>query len=99
MEIKKKDRSSLCLACGFNFEEYFGFKPWSGDNSSLEICPSCGIQFGYDDAAGGNLKQRQEVYKIWRERWIKGGMRWWSKGHPKPDDWDPSEQLRHLDGR
>ena len=41
---------------------------WSDQRSaSFEICPSCGIQFGYDDA---NPDSRELV---WRENWIRNG--------------------------
>lgn len=82
-----------CPACGFLLD----FAPWEGELASDEICPSCGIQFGYDDAAGGYLERRQEVYRQWRKRWIEGGMRWWSSASPPPLEWDPQAQLRELE--
>lgn len=34
-----------------------------------EICRSCGIQFGYDDAAGDDPEVRYVVYSEWRKAW------------------------------
>ena len=60
----------LCPVCAYNLD----FEPWTKDSPSDEICPSCGIQFGYDDAAGGNHDSRQTIYTKWRERWVSQGM-------------------------
>ena len=83
----------LCPACGFRLD-----RPAWDDVSgpSEEICPSCGIQFGYDDAAGGDLHLRRQVYGSWREEWIARGMPWTSVGTPAPKDWNPEEQLRRV---
>src|SRR3712207_8831748 len=43
---------------------------------SDEICPSCGIQFGYDDAAGGHIVKRHAIYREWRTQWIICGKEW-----------------------
>ena len=83
---------SFCPVCGYGL----AFATWDGDSPSDEICPSCGIQFGYDDAAGGDLQARDNVYDQWRESWIKRGMKWFSSGVPRPPDWNPDEQLRRL---
>jgi len=46
---------------------------WSDESSaSDEICPSCGIQFGYQDA---DLNSRELVYERWRESWLANGRR------------------------
>ena len=36
-----------CPACGF---EGLDEEPWVGDSPSDDICPCCGMQFGYYDA-------------------------------------------------
>jgi len=83
----------FCPVCGYELD----FEPWDGDSPADEICPSCGIQFGYDDfVADGDLEARKEIYDRWRESWIKQGMRWFSSGRPQPPDWNPEEQLRRL---
>jgi hypothetical protein len=81
---------NTCPVCGFaGLKE----RPWTDGSPSDEICPSCGIQFGYDDAAGGRVDRRAEVYEQWRSGWIAEGMPWRSRGRPQPPDWDPRAQL------
>jgi hypothetical protein len=72
------------------------FAPWKDGISSDEICPCCGIQYGYDDAAGGDNLKRSLIYNNWRERWIKGGMIWQSKGITPPKDWNGFQQIKNL---
>jgi hypothetical protein len=84
-------RAQLCPVCGFAL----GFEPWSGDSAADEICPSCGIQFGCDDSAAGILSDRLCIYSDWRQRWIDGGMAWWSQ-RERPQNWNPTEQLERL---
>lgn len=59
-------------------------------NASLEICPSCGFQFGVDDEDRG-LSHAQ-----WRERWVQGGMKWSSHGIQPPTGWDPARQISGI---
>jgi hypothetical protein len=78
----KDSLSAACPACSYGglYEP-----PWSADGSpSDEICPCCGIQFGYDDAAGGNTAGRQQVYQRWREEWISRGRPWFSSVRRPP---------------
>jgi hypothetical protein len=82
----------LCFACGY---PKLVEPPWDNDEGSDEICPSCGIHFGYDDAAGGDPARREEVYREWRLGWIAGGMTWWSRSD-SPAGWDPGVQLRSV---
>jgi len=63
--------NSKCPVCNFEC----GFLPWDNDLASLEICPTCGIQFGYEDAAGGDKKFRQKIYEVWNSEWIKNGSK------------------------
>ncbi len=42
---------------------------------SLEICPSCGMQFGYADAAGGDSLHRERLHMAWRAKWLEVGQR------------------------
>ncbi|MDD4890992.1 MAG: hypothetical protein PHU85_13810 [Phycisphaerae bacterium] len=82
----------LCPVCGYEQD----VPPWTEDGASDEICPCCGIQFGYSDCAGGDANKRQKIYKEWRRKWYAGGMEWWSKGQPVPAGWDRYEQLRRV---
>ena len=75
----------MCPVCGY---EYLEEKPYDKQgNASFEICPSCGTEFGYDDANKSN--------KDLRAKWIKNGKNWWSKS-PTPKNWDPDQQLENL---
>jgi hypothetical protein len=77
-----------CPACGFQLD----FKPWEETSASFEICPSCGIQFGYDDAGPDD---RRTYYDQWRHNWQAGGSKWWSK-RPCPSNFDASRQIERL---
>jgi hypothetical protein len=83
-----------CPACGYPL----GFQPWRGESPSDRICPSCGIQFGYDDIAetGGLGQTKEQAWEVWRERWIEGGMQWFSRGRKPPTGWDPELQLKTM---
>ena len=72
----------VCFACGY--PDLAGL-PWDNDSSSDEICPSCGIHFGHDDAAGGDPARREEIHREWRRHWIVAGMKWWSLAMLPPD--------------
>jgi|SRR3989344_2478795 len=89
--IKKKQ--FICPACGF---PELTEDPME---QTYEICPSCGMEFGYADAqyhATGDVG----VYRNWREQWIRGGMKWVHKDkdslEEKPKDWNPKEQLKNI---
>ena len=79
----------FCPVCGYGMYD----APWKGELPSDNICPCCGIQFGYDDFAGGNAAMRNEVYDSWRRKWIDGGLKWWSISTPPPYNWNANEQL------
>jgi len=85
-------RSNLCPVCGYDL----GFAPWESEISSQEICPCCGIQYGLDDAAGGDLTKRASIYNKWRKKWQDNGMPWSGIGVPRPDPWNPSEQVERI---
>lgn len=78
-----------CPACGYEL----GFEPWRGDSASDEICLCCSIQFGYDDAAGGDLERRSALYVEWRADWIARGMAWDKGRSEPPQGWDPKMQM------
>jgi hypothetical protein len=69
------------------------FLPWEGESASNEICPCCGIQFGYHDATPGSLIRRVEIYDEWRRNWINMGMPWQGIDIEPPTNWDPIRQL------
>ncbi len=100
--------TTLCPVCGYGL----GFEPWTDESPSYEICPSCGIQFGYTDASPEGAAGRTRRHAEWRHRWIEEGMLWggpgqkslptlqhraWSFLLPKPPPgWDPLQQLRRI---
>lgn len=87
----------LCPVCGFNIYKCYGSYPWDNDIYSSEVCPSCGIEYGYEDSTD-DLQKRQEVYIELRKKWIDSGMKWWGGDNDKkkPRDWDPQKQLDQL---
>ena len=66
-----------CPVCGFMGLEKV---PWYQKTlasglvvwrTSHEICACCGIEFGRDDWASGNLEKRAKAHQHWRARWLK----------------------------
>ena len=81
-----------CPACGFpGLDE----APWQGAAPSDDICPCCGIHFGYDDFAGDRADLRPAFYSGWRGKWHTDGMQWWSS-EPPPVGWDAEGQYRSV---
>jgi len=74
----------ICPVCGYPEPESPAYDAVLG-NWYQEICPSCGTQFGYDDAGRGHSELRA--------RWIAGGAKWWSR-RCEPPGFDGIEQLR-----
>src|SRR4051794_27143766 len=54
--------------------------------ASFQICPCCGVQFGYQDA--------NFPHAALRRIWLAGGATWYSSVTPPPDNWNALEQLR-----
>ncbi len=81
----------ICPVCGYELSE----PAWGDDGGSFEICDSCGIQFGYEDAAGGDREVRAARWREWRAAWVADGMPWRGVGRP-PDDFEPEAQLARL---
>ena len=69
-----------CTICGYD-----GLDEPPADWS---ICPSCGTQFGYDDAS--------TTHEELRNRWLKAGAKWWSPNTPAPPGWDADAQLQRA---
>ncbi|HEU5088394.1 MAG TPA: hypothetical protein VFT99_13150 [Roseiflexaceae bacterium] len=69
-----------CPVCG-----YGGLRE-SPHAHTFEICPCCGIEFGYDDATSSHAELRAE--------WIAAGAHWWSEYTPPPPNWNAADQLR-----
>lgn len=80
MEKKEFETSdNLCPICDYDL----GFKAWSDGLGCQEICPSCGVQFGYDDFAGDSLEKRKKLYELWRKTWLNNEKKPLSKDQRK----------------
>ncbi len=77
-----------CTVCGY---PGLSEPPRSASGGgSYEICPSCGFQFGVDD------DDRGITPALHRQRWVQDGMKWASRGIPKPADWNPGSARRSV---
>ncbi|BAE85638.1 hypothetical protein [Desulfitobacterium hafniense] len=78
-------KNYTCHVCGYpDLDE----APWGDDEKSpsYNICPCCGVEFGYEDS--------QDIALIaYRNNWIKKGAKWFTPSL-KPDNWNLEEQLR-----
>lgn len=72
--------NNICPVCGYQL-------PWPPED--FHICPSCGTEFGYDDAGRTHAELRAQ--------WIERGAHWWSRSTPAPVGWDPLVQLVTLE--
>ena len=67
----------ICPGCGYAKLE---FAP-----EDFTICPSCGTEFGYQDAT-------RSYYDLCQD-WIAGGLKWHSRVEELPFPWNPYNQL------
>ena len=67
----------ICPVCGYD--------RLTDPPLNFTICPSCGTEFGYDDAFASHAQLRAQ--------WLRNGPRWWSPVDPRPDNWDPYLQV------
>ena len=63
----RNDPDRFCRVCGFEPAD----APWGPDGltPTFEICPACGVEYGYEDATPSSVKR-------YRERWLAAGGRW-----------------------
>jgi len=88
--LQKRDKLEpidCCPVCGYTDGE---FLPWgeSGEDPSFDICPCCGVEYGYEDFT-------VESAAKYRLAWLRRG--------PKPfrpsiefRDWDWAVQMRNI---
>ncbi len=83
----------ICPVCGFPELTEPAYDKYGC--SSFNICPCCGVEFGYQDATSSkaDLPKRHAAL---RTTWIAGGMVWHSASDRPPKDWNPKEQLRNV---
>lgn len=84
MEVTKIKHT--CPVCGYEGLN----EPVRGEKNepSFEICPSCGVEFGFDDY--------DSSCKILGEKWFEGGAYWQSRTIQKPKDWDGRRQYNRF---
>ncbi len=79
--------NSLCRVCGLNLGNEL---PWGldGQTASFNICPCCGVEFGYEDATLDGIAR-------FRDDWIANGGVFLDKSQ-QPPGWDRTAQLRKI---
>ena len=67
---------SMCPVCGYGIKD---------PPRDYNICPCCGIEFGYDDS--------ETTYAALRQLWVLGGAKWWSPNTMPPQGWSADKQM------
>ena len=82
--MPKNAETYTCPVCGY---PGLDSPPYRDGLAFWDICPSCGTEFGNNDA--------NRTHEQLREAWIAKGMPWWSTSprDPRPEGWDPAAQL------
>ena len=65
-----------CPVCGFGMDQ---------PPDDFNICPSCGVEFGYSDSGSS--------YEALRSEWLRHGAAWASKVRLRPFGWNAYSQL------
>lgn len=92
-------RKIICPVCGV--ENAVKKLPWDeGGFPSQDICPCCGTHYGEDDWAD-TAEKRKKLFRVLREKWMSGGMKWWAEiggelDIRKPNEWNPNDQLKSI---
>jgi len=73
-------KTYLCPVCGYD--------ELQEPPEDHAVCPSCGTQFGYDDAQTSHAELRQD--------WVAAGCPWWSETITPPAGWSPEKQLERV---
>ena len=85
-----KPENVFCRVCGIESE--INNPPWYDEETpSHEICPCCGVQFGYEDDGYHSVTG-------YRNQWLKAGAKWFSVGQ-RPKDWNLEVQLQNIPDR
>jgi hypothetical protein len=82
----RNDELYHCRVCGLGFDE----PPWGedGKTASFDLCPCCGVEFGYEDATPVAARR-------YREEWLKNGAVW-ADPDAKPANFDLARQLEGI---
>src|SRR5215472_15056459 len=70
---------NMCPVCGYEMDD---------PPRDYNICPSCGTEFGLNDA-------NTSIADL-RSAWLATGPKWWSPTDPAPNDWNPLEQVQRV---
>lgn len=75
-----------CRVCGLLQRD----PPWGldGHTPSFDICPCCGVEFGYEDCGKDSVVR-------YRRSWLASGPIGWEP-KVKPESWDLDEQLAQI---
>ena len=75
-------KKNICAACGY--PHLLSPQRSASGGASHEICPACGFEPGYTD------DDQDITPDQWRDQWVAGGKKWFSKGTQQPTDWKPA---------
>ncbi|MCO5057435.1 MAG: hypothetical protein M9905_06075 [Rhizobiaceae bacterium] len=75
-----------CRVCGLEQAEPQYGK--DGVSPTFDICPCCGVEFGYQDTI------RDAVLKF-RDEWLASGAKW-AEPKKQPTNWDLPKQLSQV---
>lgn len=77
-----------CRVCGLDQSPDL---PWgeNGDHASFNICPCCGVEFGYEDDSLQNCL-------LARRNWVEVRRCAWFPPKDRPLDWDMPSQVRGI---
>lgn len=80
------DKALCCRVCGYEMDD----PPWGSDGRTptFEMCPCCGVEFGYQDHTPSSAK-------LYRGRWVESGCRW-DLQRERPSNWDAAKQLQQV---
>lgn len=75
-----------CRVCGYLLDS----PPWGDDGRTpnFEICPCCGVEFGYEDGTVDSARK-------YRDTWIANGATWFEQ-KLMPNEWNLLLQLDAL---
>src|SRR5215469_13466424 len=77
----------FCPVCGLKIAR----PAYTDGVPSLDICPCCLFQFGFDDLI------KKETFDSWRAKWIRNGAQWSKSAiSSRPVGWDAKAQLRNI---
>lgn len=81
-----RNNEYVCRICGFVNDDI----TWEdGIYPSYNICPCCGVEFGYEDSDLVSIKN-------YRDNWLSGGANWFRDIGLKRENWDLLSQLNNI---